>query len=698
MYADLCRVTAVIGITDAYYGQFKDNFTDRVTHEVIVSENSYGNEEFLSEMAAKYLNAIYCEPGEIYDWYNHGGTIETLPVTNFRPGFHWESVNIDGKDLTLYPFNKKALVKLYEKLDQRTPRNFLLNVIRDQFKEYADGKHYGDGWKFPNNSAIKGVVSLTSAPHSTAIENLQTISKKDKGRLITLLEIWGNGTAQVTVSEGKEYIGSLPSELFFDIGLSSFEGIGDSSSTNTTKQQHDQKPHNDKEGKIPHLTSEEIRQQRLYEDRIKDIEEWYQNDSILRYSANFREQLSDFISNAINWQAEGVPAYLAQAKMKDTNFIYIHKQSQQTDPEKAVVVIERTSEGRDILRALCEYEIARGWEFTDSHYFQLKLITWLESKKKAIKRAASGCESEIDNYPILKWSMAVEFIRLGIMGRISGVPKEQDAIKLIFAEFDNTNYCSNRKNQDWLSVVEYLKNKDRDYEWNKEILSQVPNTFMGTIGKGVGGAVKVYRGYEILSYIKELISKDWNIQDELPPQTDKTLLTLPIKLLKDLYSRVERIVAKEKELIKEQMEKLDAFFGGSITKDKIIDLANIIDKLFINFGTHGIGFSGELKAKCERLIGDADKVIVLYKALEKSLSCNNTVELLCLYSNNPGYTLNNLADTLKEVEKIAREEGEWAVREHKAIINTANFDKQIIDETIKKMTALYERIDGMEVE
>lgn len=57
-YQDLCRVTSVIGITNDYYYAFRGNFKDRVTHQIEVTDRSYGTDEFIVQMAGRYLNAI----------------------------------------------------------------------------------------------------------------------------------------------------------------------------------------------------------------------------------------------------------------------------------------------------------------------------------------------------------------------------------------------------------------------------------------------------------------------------------------------------------------------------------------------------------------------------------------------------------------------------------------------------------------
>lgn len=186
-YADLCRVTAIIGITNDYYDQFRDNFTDRVTHQISVTYNSFSTEQFLVQMSARYLNAIYCEPDAIRTWYKNGAMTEDLPISDFTPPCKWESTIIEGKEVTLYPFNTKAIISLYEHLPVKSPRRFLKDVIRSQLKEFFDGKEYGDDWHFPLNPAN---IQMSNDPHSSTIDRLENFSVEERNRLKAALAIW----------------------------------------------------------------------------------------------------------------------------------------------------------------------------------------------------------------------------------------------------------------------------------------------------------------------------------------------------------------------------------------------------------------------------------------------------------------------------------------------------------------------------
>ena len=90
-YADLCRVTSIIGITNDYYDQFRDNFTDRVTHQISVTDDSFGTADFLTQMAGRYINSIYCDPEILRAWNTQGANFEDLPINTFTPPCEWDT-------------------------------------------------------------------------------------------------------------------------------------------------------------------------------------------------------------------------------------------------------------------------------------------------------------------------------------------------------------------------------------------------------------------------------------------------------------------------------------------------------------------------------------------------------------------------------------------------------------------------------
>ena len=392
-YSDLCRVTAVIGITDAYYDQFRDNFTDRVTHQISVTDQSYGADNFLIQMTGHYLNAIYCNPDQLRQWNESGADIGALPISQFKTPCKWETTTIEGKEVTLYPFNSKALLKLYESLPVKTPRMFLKEVIRAQLKEYFDGKEYGDNWDFPMNPAN---IQMSRGPHSSAIDRMDNLSTQDQNRVKAVLALWGDGSASGTKeADGTITFGGVNKVFFEDIGLGIFTGIGDilvkpiETSTETGNKILTESINSPIES--PSKTKVQLdgatKNYIKYKD---DITGWFTKGEPLKFDADYRGWLRTFIKGtdhpssaqpgAIDWQDIGIPAYIAETRLSDLAGYYIDDQKTPTNRE-IIVFMDRSAESRDVLLALNEWNYAKGWEFEGAVYYQQRLITWLANHR-----------------------------------------------------------------------------------------------------------------------------------------------------------------------------------------------------------------------------------------------------------------------------------------------------------------------------
>ena len=315
--------------------------------------------------------------------------------------------------------------------------------------------------------------------------------------------------------------------------------------------------------KIPVISSEEKIE--LQQNKINNIEEWYQNNKPLGYSADLRKQLRTFVFNAINWQAEGIPAYLAKIKMDDNNFIYIHNQVQQTDKSKAFVKLERTAGNRDILLALCKYDYSKSWDFDNGVFFQLKLVNWLERNKNFIKKSVCGYENTEDEYPTFKWSIADGvFASNCLIGNTPNITDEKIDKELFEPQFISKNlYPEPEKNDDWLKVVRKVENDEDKFKTELRYMQGYANTFMGVVGDEQGGDVKFYKGELVLSAIKKLKEQNWWLYDELPDETTTSLLGLSA-LLKGFISKNHKMIESEKQNVQKALDELSRLLGGEI--------------------------------------------------------------------------------------------------------------------------------------
>ena len=115
----------------------------------------------------------------------------------------------------------------------------------------------------------------------------------------------------------------------------------------------------------------------------EDINNWYANGDTLKYHADYRKWLSNFLCGdrsqcgAINWQDIGIPAYIVAERITDISAYYIEGQDVEENPENIPIVMERSVESRDALLALNELQLAKGWEFDGAVYYQQRLIAEL---------------------------------------------------------------------------------------------------------------------------------------------------------------------------------------------------------------------------------------------------------------------------------------------------------------------------------
>lgn len=687
-YADLCRVTAIIGITDGYYGQFKDNFKDRVTHQINVTENSYGNEEFLIHMAARYLNAIYCDPQMIQEWHKEGALLAQIPISDFTPPCPWESEKIGDKEATLYPFNKKALMTLYSNLPVKTPRMFLKEVVKAQLKEYFDGKKYGDGWKFPLNP---NSVQMRNAPHSSAIDRQEQFSEDDRQRLKNLFALWGNGSANGVQDEsGTIYFGGIPKAFLVDIGLSKFAGIGQIHAVSShmgsriigaTHLADPTQENNHGEASPTPVTPTVVRESaedRKYRRFREDIEGWYTATQVLQYP-DYKTWLRNFIcgngpySGAINWQDVGIPAYIAAERLSDIGVIYIEGQANSGNAARAIIKVDRSPESRDALLALVEHDHAKGWDFPGSAFYQQKLITWLERRKATIINKVCATEHGKEKPAIYDWCLALQYLKARIMGKSIDVSTPLQAVKSLFNEMPNES-TAERPTQEWQGLISLVKSEKTNFDAGLQLLRLSANTTMGTIQRARSSNVFLFHTDELVAAAERLISLNWNINEILPENIEKNLLNNPAILLKKLYPRVKHVAEAEEKYITDTIHKVEPYVG-KLSQESLLDALSAIQNLFLLFSQYGIPVDSKLRDKFADIspIDEAHKILSIISRLSETQKKDFIVQF-SVYSANDIESVGNLLKDFQEIERIAQKQQQNAEQQVKVTTGNTELD------------------------
>lgn len=711
-YKDLCRVTSVIGITNDYYYAFRGNFKDRVTHQIEVTDRSYGTDEFIIQMAGRYLNAIYSDPAELRSWYESGADSSDLPISDFAPPCVWETTTIEGKQVTLYPFNRHSLLALYEALATKSPRMFLKNVIRAQLKEYFDGKQYGDDWYFPINS---GNIQMANDPHSSSIDRLENISNNDKNRLKAVFAIWGDGSATgVKDAEGILWFGGLKQAFLVDIGLAAFSGIGEIVDKTTgqtvspkVKSGPDVDGSNNREQKpvAPGLPKAKPPVDGATKNYLKfkaDITAWFTKNETLKYDADYRGWLRTFVRGdskqcgAINWQDIGVPAYIAEERLSDLGCYYIDDQSAPANVDKAIIYMNRSAESRDALMALNELNYAKGWDFEGAAYYQQRLITWLErSKSQIIERVTATKRGEAP-LPVLEWCLAIQYLKACILGQKIDTSSPYTTIKSLLKDFKKDDNIK-RNTREWNDMIQFVLNRKADFESALTILKQASATTMGAVHFAVDPNTKsCFRADELIAAVEKLIAADWDIETELPDSIpQKHLLYNPATLLKSLYPSVKKAMAADTEEAATVVGKLEGYIGD-LTQENLIAAFSGIQNLFAVFAANGIIGSAELRVKYDKPPIDTANDILAHVKLINDASTASAVKQLAAYASNP---LNVLYVYLRDIRDIAQKAEREEANAKKDIAMTGSFaDTDALSASaLASMNALCTQLENMEV-
>ena len=697
-YADLCRVTAIIGITNDYYDQFRDNFTDRVTHQISVTEESYSGESFLVQLAARYLNAIYCEPETLRQWERDGAKNDELPISTFTPPCNWESVNIGGKEVTLYPFNRHALLSLYESLITKSPRTFLKEVIKEQLKEYFDGKTYDEDWSFPLNPKN---IQMSKGEHSSAIDRLNGLSSKDKNRLKAVFALWADGSATGISIDGELKFGGISKKFLDDIGLSAFNGIGAISEPGpggivAPSVPTSPDPGSPQQPKVPD------KEYQNYSRFNNDISNWFSSNAPLQYHVDYRKWMQAFIcggnksAGAINWQDIGVPAFIAFERLNDIAFFFIEGQDNAADSEKALVRMDRSPESRDALQALANLQYYKGWGFDSGVYYQQRLIVWLERNKPQIIKNVVSADDLSNNLPVIKWCLALQYLRAMILGYSIDMTSPSKTIAALFDEIKKDDNIK-RETREWNELIQFVQNHNADFDSALTILQKASATTMGSIQESsASGIEQFYRGNELLIAVEELDKCSWNIEGELPESIPpKNFLYNPAGLLKLLYPRIRTAMAAEKKQIELVVGKLEDYMG-ELTQDNLITNLNAIQKLFSTFSANGILGSSEIRIKFEKPPIDIANSVMKWVSILTDEKQDTPVKQLIAYSNNDLHQLSDFWRDIQKIALVAEQEEATAKKELEKMGVPPELDEQI-GSALQALNSLADYLTNMEV-
>ena len=684
-YNDLCRVTSVIGITDGYYESFRDNFKDRVTKQIKVTEQSFEDDEFLLELAARYLNAIYCPKENVKDWYDGNAENGTLPDPVFMPDMEWDFVDINTKRYTLYPFNRKSLLSLYDKLKHKSPRYYLTYVIQHFFAHFADGMEYGDNWRFPEIPTYISTVTL-QPPYADSVENTD-FSDIDKQRLKVLFNIWGDETTEVR--EG--VIGGVPAGFLKTIGLEGFKGVDVGNVIPAPKKQHPSSMGYGTETVKPVQSQKEI----ALSKKKEDIESWFEEKKTLEYSSDYNKWVGSFVAQSIAWQDEGLPGDFVIQRLRNGNFVDIEDSKLDTNQNTAVVILRRDSEARTILMGLALFDYYKNWEFDNAPYYQMIMINWIEKNKQTFVDNLFGDSVGEKEHPVITWCVAAEYVQALINGvSFDGLTEEQ-ILHQIMLEKDGSITLT-RTNKEWNDVLTYLRNQVSMQGTVKNSLVSGSNTIMGIVGDTVSGKVQFYRTYELVNSVRHLENLGWDISGELAGYNSKAYENIR-SYLQGLYAKVNTVVTSEKKLAKETVKRFEELFGSEPLEEDYINVIKAVKDFYATCNMAHEVYTSSLKERFETDSPkeQANKAIGLYRLLKESAKNKDNISVLKVFSKAPREKLDEVISNLTQVELFALKLKD---NHSKMLGDIEQVDPLILEGALEKLESLSNAIEEMEVE
>ena len=695
-YADFCPVVSVIGITNAYYERFYDNFRDRFTHQIEVGEEAYGSIESLAHISALYINAAFCSNNSIEQWYSKGANLEDLPHANIEvdEDLNWDYFEYYGKRLTLYPFNRKAIYELYDRLTHKTPREYLRQVLLTQLSAYLRDKNDGEPHRFPVYDGSP--LQLKQLDHNAYLDNLH-LSKPDRRRLQVLLCLWGDGHLFVEEkSESIQTIGGLPKKFFELMGFNDLSKVVSKKNTSDdvlrSKQEEDDSPTPTSKTK-----NKEVKE---YEKQVNSITGWFDNNETLYYSEDMRKRIFQFLGESINWQYEDVPAYLANLRYDAKSLLYIEGQMQKGNKTDAAIFMDRTPLSRDVLIALSYYHHNnRSWSFKEAPYYHFQLIAWLEMVKPQYINAVRG-ENNEKHWPVFKWSMVAEFLRLGIMGYLKRNDDFEVVRAMLFDEKNlhthKTSHYSERSNNKWEQVKKVIEKRIEDFVENQKCLTQLENTYMGSITK-MAQRTYFFDIDDIYSTLNELENKNWDIEDELPQPIGSKALDLSLELVEFFTPRVKEMLIEQQFEIREDMHKLESLIGMDITEENLKTVSNKCIELFNTMNQYGINYPSDLKSNVDYVLNNADTIAQQCEVLKETSDTDQLGQLLKCYSSDPVSIIKNTVDTLTEVHYLADNKSTEFKNLLSHLDDSLGVDTEVVNLALTELERIFDLIENIEV-
>lgn len=657
---ELCRISSIVGTTEKYFNvNFMDNHKDRVTQFFVIPNDVFGEDQnSLYEFVGRYLNAMSLRGDILDDWAKNGASMKEYPIHKGEEKSLWDTVEIaKGKELSLFPFTKKAITNLYMCIlqpDYRTPRYLLRDVIERAMRNYL----------FKNESfpefAIERIndIPFESLYVSTYIH--QQVEESQADRVERFIRVWGNASDLEYEESGIKYLGGMPIGFFDDLGIPTFTGRkGDKpvkASVDPVKQLSDgsdiTQPPEHIVPKVDPAMADFLLGQRTLQIWIDggELNVGATTKDVVNITKARDEINKRFLISAINWQIEGVSLDNLNRVKATKDFIGFERQKRAAKNALTILPADRETQG--VLEAFLAYvTLGNGsWNFDNSAMMVYRVQTWLEKWKKTIIKTVNVFDNQLVDYQ--DCAIATEMIREIMQGvftgtKVEGIPTTNLMAKNLKKVVQNS-HCT-----EWNSLVSMLLNND---EKVKDVITQYYNIIQGNLKSS-----QVFiRATEFNSDVRKVQKVKLLIPDE------QILLNDPIpqrreirEIYEKIYTRIPKVAEAEKEKANRILEQIGTYLDYEDIDDE--DIEDLIDKIKDFYETASnslVNIHGNIQV-LDGIKKDAKTISVAFGEVEKGIASTDDLDTLLMFSKDPLTKLERVLSILqtvqKDIEYVARD-------------------------------------------
>ena len=657
---ELCRISSIVGTTEKYFNvNFMDNHKDRVTQFFVIPNDVFGEDQnSLYEFVGRYLNAMSLRGDILDDWVKNGASMKEYPIHKGEEKSLWDTVEIaKGKELSLFPFTKKAITNLYMCIlqpDYRTPRYLLRDVIERAMRNYLFKKE-----SFPE-FAIERIndIPFESLYVSTYIH--QQVEESQADRVERFIRVWGNASDLEYEESGIKYLGGMPIGFFDDLGIPTFTGRkGDKpvkASVDPVKQLSDgsdiTQPPEPIGPKVDPAMADFLLGQRTLQIWIDggELNVGATTKDVVNITKARDEINKRFLISAINWQIEGVSLDNLNRVKATKDFIGFERQKRAAKNALTILPADRETQG--VLEAFLAYvTLGNGsWNFDDSAMMVYRVQNWVEKWKKTIIQTVNVFDNQSVDYQ--DCAIATEMIREIMQGVFTGTKVEGIPITNLMAK-NLKKAVQNSHCTEWNSLVSMLLNND---EKVKDVITQYYNIIQGNLKSS-----QVFiRATEFNSDVRKVQKAKLLIPDE------QILLNDPIpqrreirEIYEKIYTRIPKVAEAEKEKANRLLEQIGMYLDYEDIDDE--DIEDLIDKIKDFYATASnslVNIHGNIQV-LDGIKKDAKTISVAFGEVEKGIASTDDIDTLLMFSKDPLTKLERVLSILqtvqKDIEYVARD-------------------------------------------